>query len=110
MFPDSEISKTYGCGRTKTTSIFNVLGNREKEKVVASLQNGPLSISTDGSNQSDSKLYLIVVTFHNSEKNQIQSYLLSVPVLEGDATGNNIGNLLLDNLKSNSIPLSILWL
>jgi hypothetical protein len=74
--------------------------------VVASLQNGPVSTATDDSYQSDSKLYPIVVTFHNSKTNQIESCLLSVPVLEGDATGNNIGNLLLDNLKSNNIPLS----
>lgn len=104
MFPDSEIAKKYGCARTKTTSIIGEMAKKEKQSLVEVLQKTPFSVSTDGSNKSDMKLYPLVITYHNMDKEKIETSLLSVPVLEGDATGQNIARLILDELKANSIP------
>lgn len=105
MFPDSSIAKKYGCARTKTTSIIGEMSKTEKKCILEIIRNNPFSIATDGSNKSDAKLYPIVVTFHNEESQQNETSLLSVPVLEGDSTGLNIAELILDVLISNDVPL-----
>lgn len=106
MFPDSQIAKKYGCARTKTAAIVSEMGINEKNKISEILQNSPFSISTDGSNKGDAKLYPIVVTVYRKETRQVENSILSVPSLEGDATGQNIGNLVLATLKSCNISLS----
>ncbi|GBN38761.1 hypothetical protein AVEN_68911-1 [Araneus ventricosus] len=79
-------------------------GKTEKNAIISTLKKMPFFIATDGSNKSDFKLYL-VVTFHNEETQKIESSLLSTSALEGDSTGVNIANLILNELKSNNIPL-----
>lgn len=106
MFPDSDLAKKYSCARTKTTAILGEMESKTHASTIQTLKRVPFSISTDGSNQGGAKLYPIVVTFHNEGKLEIESRLLSVPALEGDSTGINIGNLLLQNLKENGIPYS----
>lgn len=106
MFPDSDISKRYSCARTKSSSILGEMELQSHAALVENLKTRPFSIATDGSNQGDAKLYPIVVTLYNGETLQIESRLLALPVLEGNSTGVNIGNLLLHNLKDNGIPLS----
>lgn len=105
MFPDSEIAKRYGCARTKTTAIITEMCMEERTKVITYIQENPFSIATDGSNKTDFKLYPIVVTFFSPELREIQNCLLSVPNLEGDATGVNIADLLLSTLREFHIPL-----
>lgn len=73
-------------------------------KIIAALHRR--SVAADGRNQSDSKLYTSVITCYNSETSQVESCLLSVPALEGDVTGGSIVSSLLNNLKSDNIPLS----
>ena len=50
MFPDSEIAKNYGCGRTKTSAIINkALGPHCHEYVVNHIRTHPFSLGIDGS-------------------------------------------------------------
>lgn len=64
--------------------------------MVANLKKSPFTISTDGSNKGDKKLYPIVATYYSNDSNRIESSLLSVPMLEGDGTGENISKLILN--------------
>lgn len=105
MFPDSDIAKRYGCARTKTTAIIGEMAKTERMAMVNMIKGTPFAISTDGSNKSDKKLYPIVVSYHDVAKQQNDTCLLSVPVLEGDGTGQNIAQLILNELKSYDIPL-----
>ncbi|GBN99707.1 hypothetical protein AVEN_193578-1 [Araneus ventricosus] len=105
MFLDSDIAKKYGCAHTETLAIIAEIGKTEKNAIVSTLKKVPFSIATDGSNNGDFKLYPLVVTFHNEETQKIESSLLSASALEGDSTGVNIAKLMLNELKSNNIPL-----
>ncbi len=62
------------------------------------LVNVPFAIATDGSNDADSKLFPVVLSYFDPSVDRISSSLLSVPVLQGSATGVNIGNLVLDTV------------
>nr|XP_042896620.1 uncharacterized protein LOC122269097 [Parasteatoda tepidariorum] len=106
MFPDSKIAKEYSCARTKTTAIVGEMARSNKLEITNLLKSNVFSISTDGSNKGDSKLFPIVATFYDEKKTLIDSCLISVPALEGDATGVNISKLILDTLTSNEIPLA----
>ncbi len=62
MFPDSEIDKNYGCGRTKTSAIVEVLAEYDDNVITETLKSAPFSIATDGSTDMNSvKLYPLVV-------------------------------------------------
>ena len=51
IFPDSEIAKAYGCGKTKTTCILNgVLKAYYQNDVVQQMRDRLFSVSLDGSN------------------------------------------------------------
>ena len=63
------------------------------QEIVTRLQNGPFCLSTDGSNDTSSKLYSIVVTFYDAVQENVTSSVLSVPALERDSTGRNIGTV-----------------
>jgi len=105
MFPKSETAKKYACGRTKTTAIIEKMSQVNKRSLVDLLQNRVFTIATDGSNDSDSQLYPIVITYFDSQESKIENKLLSVPVLSGHSTGLNIGNLLLTTLQSMNIDI-----
>ena len=49
-------------------------------------------------------MYPIVVTCRKSDEQEVETALLSVPVLEKDATGENIANLILEALKIAEVP------
>ena len=54
MFPDSEIAKHYGCGRTKTSAIINkALGPHCHEYMVNHIRTHPFSLGIDGSSDTD---------------------------------------------------------
>lgn len=80
------------------------MANKQIGDVVSHLRSGPFSIATDGSNDvgNDAKLYPTVVTFCDRT---VRTALLAMPALERDSTGRNIGALVVETLKSNSIPL-----
>lgn len=105
MFPKCDAVKKYGSGRTKTTAIIRKMAIEKKDSLVNILQNTVFAISTDGSNDSDSQLYPIVVTYFDHVEGKIENSLLAVPVLSGTSTGQNIGNLLLETLQSRAIPM-----
>jgi len=94
MFPDSEVAKKYGSARTKTTSMITALADSTQSDVVKALKCQPFSVSTDGSNDSHSKLYPVVVRYQNSVTGLVDCTLLSLPNLEFDATGENIAGLI----------------
>ncbi|XP_063216897.1 uncharacterized protein LOC134527858 isoform X1 [Bacillus rossius redtenbacheri] len=105
MFPKSEEAQKYACGRTKTTAIVEEMAKDSRDDVVKHLQTGPFSLSTDGTNDTDSKLYPIVVTYFDKNIENIVSSVLSLPDLQGDSTGLNIGNLIINELERFNIPL-----
>lgn len=105
MFPQSETAKRYGCGKTKTSAIVQEMAQETCRFVVESLQKVPFSIATDGSNDSDSKLYPIVTTYFDHSLQRMVSRLLSLPVLEGESTGRNIGDLILRELERLNVPV-----
>lgn len=105
MFPKCETAKRFGSGRTKTAAIIRKMASVKKNSLVNILQHTVFSISTDGSNDSDSQLYPIVVTYFDNNAGKVENSLLAVPVLTGNSTGQNIGNLLLETLKSRDIPI-----
>lgn len=106
MFPDSEIAKKYSSARTKTTAIVKEMGMEYKSEILDLIRTAPFCVSTDGSNNTDSKLYPIVVTCFNPVSSEIVSNLLTVPALEGDSTGHNIAQLIIKTLKENDVPLN----
>lgn len=106
MFPDSDIAKKYACARTKTSAIINEMARDADSQMIQILRKEPFAISTDGSNDRDSKLYPVVVSFFNQESKTIENRLLSMENLEGDSTGANIANLLLGLLERHAIPVA----
>lgn len=62
MFPDSEIAKKYGSGRTKTGALIETLARDDSKYIADQMRNQPFSIATDGSNDMDNtKLYPVTV-------------------------------------------------
>ncbi|GBM74195.1 hypothetical protein AVEN_104816-1 [Araneus ventricosus] len=104
-FRTARPQKKYVCARSKTSAIIAEMGKTKKKGFISTLKKVPFSIATDGSNKGDFKLYPLVLTFHNEETQKIESSLLSTSALKDDSTGVNIANLILNELKSNSIPL-----
>jgi hypothetical protein len=102
-FPDSKIAQRYECSRSKTTAIIKCVAALTKDDIVQKMQTGPYSISTDGSNDQQCKQFPIVVSLPGAEG--VTQNLLSVPVLSGSATGENIFNLVHRELTSRNIPL-----
>lgn len=90
MFPDSEIAKKYACSRTKTTAIVTEMAESAKEKIVSNLETKMFNLATDGSNDTDSKLYPMVVSYFDDDEERIVNMLLSNQHLVGKSTGENI--------------------
>lgn len=92
MFPKCEEAKKYRCARTKTTAIVHVLGETEKQETVKNLLlSDVFSLSTDGGNDTKSKLFPIIVRYAHSTKEEIATEILSVESLKSTtATGKDI--------------------
>ena len=96
MFPDSQIAKKYGCGRTKTTAIIGELASNTSTSIADIAKSSPFSLATDGSNDgiSESQLYPIMITYFDNDKGIVQTQImLSLPECEGDSTSENIYKL-----------------
>lgn len=65
----------------------------------------PFCVATDGSNDGERNLYPIIVTYFKEESGEVQNNVLAVPILKADSTGENIANLVLQNLKMFNIPV-----
>ena len=59
MFLKDEIAKRYRCGRPKTTAIVQEMARETSSAIVKLLQNRQFSAASDGSHESDYKLYPI---------------------------------------------------
>lgn len=103
MFPDSEIAKKYSCARTKTTAIIGEMATSATEKNVRTLESKMFNLSTDGSNDVDSKLYPIVISYFDDDEERVVTTLLSNPNLVGKSTGENIAELLKGEFSSKNL-------
>ncbi|KAH6933520.1 hypothetical protein HPB50_015893 [Hyalomma asiaticum] len=81
-----------GIGRTGTFIVIDMIVDLIKKQV-------------DGSNDSGSQMYPIVATYYVEESRNVESQLLCLQELHGEATGRKIRNLVLDALKSRGIPI-----
>ena len=106
MLPDSIIAKKYQCAKTKTTSIINVITDVKKTDLVKKLQSMPFSIAINGSNDNDSKIHPILVTFYDEEIGKIVSCILALNPLQERATGKNIAYSILNLFEKLYIPLT----
>lgn len=91
------------CGRNKATAILVELANMKQKELSDRMNNNAFSISTDGSNDASSKQYPIVVRTRDSSTGLVDSELLSIPVCNDAATGENIFNLVNNDLKSRDV-------
>ena len=62
------------------------------------------AIATDGSNDTDTKLYPVVERYYNSDLGEVVCHLLALPSLAGNSTGENIAGLLNETMERLSIP------
>ena len=69
MFPNNETAKNYGCARTKTSSIINEYSSGCQKTLISVIKKIPFCISTDGNNDTDVKIYPIIISFfyHNPD-------------------------------------------
>ncbi|KAH6946853.1 hypothetical protein HPB50_015642 [Hyalomma asiaticum] len=104
MFPKCEDTERYGCGRTKTTAIVGEMAAHTGNTMVEALKRRAFALAVDGSNDSGSQMYPIVATYVEESRN-VESRLLCLQELHGEATGRKIGNLVLDALKSRGVPI-----
>ena len=75
-----------------------------KKTFISVLQKIPFCISTNGNNDGDVKIYLMILSFFIQGKDCIESCLLGIPVLNGASSGANIGNLFLNYINKHKIP------
>lgn len=68
------------------------------------MRTGPFSVSTDGSNDADSKQYPLVIRSLDPASGLVNSELLCVPICSGSSTGENIFLLMNKELESRNIP------
>lgn len=95
MFPDSEIARKFGYGRTKATAIVKeALSPHFLKKTTENLSN-PFSILTDESNDKTDKSCIILVRVFDSDFGNVSTRFLDMPVV-------NIGSAknLFEALKS----------
>lgn len=105
MFPKCEEAKRYASGRTKTTAIVREMAANAETPLLDALKHQVFSIAVDGSNNRDTQLYPIVATYFVRETSRVESRLLCLGAIQGEATGQKIGNLILDEMKSRNLPL-----
>lgn len=105
MFPKCDVAKRFACGRTKMTAIIKEMAVDCKKTFEENVKNSVFALSIDGSNDTDSQLYPIVITFLNEQEGKIQSTLFALPALSGNSTGQNIGDLMLNTLKARNVDV-----
>eukprot|EP00745_Piridium_sociabile_P017086 TRINITY_DN2568_c0_g1_i14.p1 TRINITY_DN2568_c0_g1~~TRINITY_DN2568_c0_g1_i14.p1 ORF type:complete len:672 (-),score=163.69 TRINITY_DN2568_c0_g1_i14:435-2351(-) len=103
MFPDSKIAQNMKCGRSKATAMIREMSCMHSMELSQRMKKQPFTIATDGSNDVDKKSFPIVVRIQDSN-GAVNSELLAVRVCDDAATGQNIFNLVDDELQVRSIP------
>lgn len=107
MFPNSEECKKYSCGRTKTTAIVHELAKQKKEETISGVDRCAVySLATDGGNDTNSKLFPVVVRYADEQQEKIVTEILSVDTLPTPtATGKNI----FDHLDKTIKDCALTW-
>eukprot|EP00745_Piridium_sociabile_P042107 TRINITY_DN8429_c0_g1_i5.p1 TRINITY_DN8429_c0_g1~~TRINITY_DN8429_c0_g1_i5.p1 ORF type:complete len:377 (-),score=57.46 TRINITY_DN8429_c0_g1_i5:308-1438(-) len=103
-FPDSKIAQRVQCGRSKATAVIKEMAAQTSNDLQKRMKAGPYTVSTDGSNDTDSKQFPLVIRSINADTGLVTSELLSVPNCQGSATGQNIFNLINAEFQSRRIP------
>lgn len=102
MFPDSKIANNFACKRTKTTHIIHETASDKVSVLKETLTRTVFSLATDGSSDqgASESLYPVLVRYFNSDVGRIVTALLSLPACDGPSTGENIFNLLDDEIEN----------
>ena len=94
----------YGCGRTKSAAIVDVLAKEDASEITLALQAAPYYLATDGSTDyNDCKLYPLVVKYYDQTLCHILTVLLSMPECSEASTGENIFKLMDSELTKRNI-------
>ena len=93
MFHDSDVAKKYGSARAKSTAIITDMSRQNSRYIANFLRHTAFAIATDGSNDTDTKLYPVVVRYYNSDLGEVVCHPLALPNLVGNSTGENIAGL-----------------
>ncbi|KAK7476106.1 hypothetical protein BaRGS_00032660 [Batillaria attramentaria] len=104
MFPDSKVATKFACGRSKATAMVRKLADSCRSELIERMKKGPFTISTDGSNDANDKMFPIVVRTLDLDAGIVQSEMLSLPFLSDRATGENIFQLIRRELEGAGIP------
>ena len=80
---------------------------KERSSLVHRMREGPFTISTDGSNDTGSKLFPLVVRVVDDSSSTVNLEVLAVTSCEGPATGRNIFSLIADVFERQSISLGV---
>ena len=103
MFLDSELACGLQHQHSKATAMLQELAEDSKTTLAQQMKDRPFTVSMDGSNDTESKLFPIVVQTVN-RTSAVKSDILSVPQCEGPATGRNIFSLIADEFEKHKIP------
>lgn len=74
------------CGRNKSTAIIKDLASETSGNLAKRMKIGAFTMSTEGSNNIDSKQYSLVVRAADPDIT-MNSELLSIPIRQDSATG-----------------------
>lgn len=80
------------------------MANHFQKGIVSAFKQTVFAVATDGSNDSESQLYPIVVTYYAQDTRLVES---KDKQLQGQPTGRNIGKLITDALASFYIPVCL---
>ncbi len=81
MFSDSEIAKSFSCGRTKCALVTNALAPHFRKKLVDDMSLYQFSIMIDESNDSTDKSCIILVRILDPEVGDVCTRFLDMPVV-----------------------------
>ena len=106
MFPDSNITKKFACGHTKTAAIVSeAFAPHYKQPIISNLSTNPFSILMDESNDSTDKSCIILVRIFDNEVGNVRTRFLDMPVAN-IGTAQNIFEALKQSLESNNLDFS----
>jgi hypothetical protein len=85
--------------------MVEVWAKEDEAKLIQKLKTFPFSIATDGSTDMEAtKLYPLVVRYFDFDAGKMKTVLLSLKELKGPSTGENIYNLVDEELRRKEIP------
>lgn len=83
-FHDSKAAKVYLCGRTKTSTTVNCIGDRVFKELKSAIQTQPFSVSLDASSDVGiEKMFPITVCIRNEKFGRIMTQFFDMNLLPG---------------------------